>query len=102
AANGPGLLLIHAAGNSFLRTLAPDETILVKPPALLWKDPSIRMQLHVEYPTAGMKFWRSWGNRYLWLRLWGPGRVAVQSVFEHIEGESRNMQSHSSATVQRW
>ena len=27
-----------------------------------------------------MKFWRSWGNRYLWLRLWGPGRIGHRVV----------------------
>ena len=28
-----------------------------------------------------MKLWRSWGNRYLWLRLHGPGRVGVESCY---------------------
>jgi uncharacterized protein (AIM24 family) len=102
ASTGPGLLLIHAAGNSFVRTLAPNETILVKPPALLWKDPSVRMQLHVEYPTAGVKFWRSWGNRYLWLRLWGPGRVALQSAYEAMEDPGTNFQSTSGHTEYHW
>jgi hypothetical protein len=46
--------------------------------------------------------WGSWSNRYLWLRLSGPGRVAVQSVFDRIEGESRNMYDYSYATQTRW
>jgi hypothetical protein len=98
----PGLLLLHAAGNAFVRTLDADETILVKPPALLFKDPSVRMQLHVEYPHAGVKFWRSWGNRYLWLRVWGPGRVAVQSAYERLEDPGTNFQSTSGHTEWRW
>jgi len=98
----PGLLLLHAAGNVFVRELAPNQTILIKPTSLIFKDPTVQMRLHFEHPQTYFSGWGSWGNRYLWLRLWGPGRVAVQSVFEHIEGESRNMQSHSSATVQRW
>ena len=74
----PGLLLLHAAGNVFVRDLAPGQTILVKPTSLIFKDPSVQMQLHFEHPRAGFKLgWGSWSNRYYWLRLWGPGRVAV-------------------------
>ena len=46
----PGLLLIHAHGNAFIRHLQPNESILIKPTSLLFKDPSVRMQLHIEYP----------------------------------------------------
>ena len=65
--------MIGAGGAAFVRDLAEGESLLVKPPALLFKDPTVSMQLHVEYPKAGMKLWRSWGNRYLWLRLLRPG-----------------------------
>ena len=41
-AHGPGLLLLHAGGNVFVRTLAPGQTILVKPTAFLFKDPRCR------------------------------------------------------------
>ena len=102
AAESPGLLLLHAAGNVFVRELAPNQSILIKPTALIFKDPSVEMQLHFERPRTGFSSWGSWGNRYLWLRLWGPGRVAVQSVFESIEGESRNISSCSHATEQQW
>lgn len=102
AGAAPGLLLLHAGGNTFIRTLAAGETILVKPPALLFKDPTVAMQLHVEYPRAGMKFWRSWGNRYLWLRLWGPGRVALQSSYERLEDPGSDFQRTSGHTEYRW
>jgi len=98
----PGLLLLHAGGNVFVRELGPGQTILVKPSALVFKDPTVRMHLHFEHPSAGFSGWRSWSNRYLWLRLFGPGRVAVQSVFKNLEGESRSMSSHSYATQTRW
>jgi uncharacterized protein (AIM24 family) len=99
----PGLLLLHAAGNVFVRDLAPGQTILVKPTALIFKDPSVQMQLHFEHPRAGFRLgWGSWSNRYYWLRLWGPGRVAVQSVFEHMEGEGRYLNDCSMATEQHW
>ena len=60
------------------------------------------MQLHFEHPGYNYFGWGSWSNRYLWLRLYGPGRVAIQSVFERTEGENRNIQNWSAATERRW
>ncbi|HXO21971.1 MAG TPA: AIM24 family protein [Thermoanaerobaculia bacterium] len=98
----PGLLLLHAAGNVFVRHLAEGQTILVKPTAFLFKDTTVRMQLHVERPAGTWRSWRSWGDRYLWLRLWGPGRVAIQSAFEPLEDNGRTIVSHSGATEHQW
>src|SRR5579863_2228921 len=69
APQAPGLLLLHAAGNVFVRDLAPGETMLVKPTALIFKDPTVEMQLHFEHPRAGFSLgfgWgaSSWSNRY--------------------------------------
>ncbi len=103
----PGLLLLHAAGNVFVRELSPGQSILVKPTALIFKDPTVNMHLHFEQPGmvfGGFSFsgFGGWSNRYLWLRLIGPGRVAVQSVFERVEGENRNIAGFSYATEQYW
>jgi len=98
----PGLLLLHAAGNVFVRQIAQGQTILVKPTALLFKDPSVQMQLHFEHPAGSTRSWRSWGERYLWLRLFGPGRVAVQSAYAHLHDNGRNITRHSNATRQQW
>ena len=98
----PGLLLLHASGNVFVRELAPGQTILVKPTALIFKDPSVDMQLHFEHPRSSFSLWGNWGNRYYWLRLGGPGRVAIQSVFDRMEGEGRNLSNCSMATETRW
>ncbi|HVT95187.1 MAG TPA: AIM24 family protein [Bryobacteraceae bacterium] len=98
----PGLLLLHAGGNVFVRELQRGQTILVKPSALVFKDPTVQMHLHFEHPSTGFSIWGSWSNRYMWLRLSGPGRVAIQSVFERIEGESRNITNFSYATNQQW
>jgi uncharacterized protein (AIM24 family) len=103
AQDRPGLVMLGASGNAYTRDLAEGETILVKPPALLFKDPTVAMQLHVEYPSAGgMKFWRSWGNRYLWLRLWGPGRVGIESLYEAAEDPGTDFASMSQATQHSW
>jgi uncharacterized protein (AIM24 family) len=98
----PGLVMLGAGGTAFVRDLGPGETILVKPPALLFKDPSVAMQLHVEYPQAGAKFWRRWGNRYLWLRLWGPGRVGLESAYESEDDPGTDFRSTSQYTQHMW
>jgi len=84
APGGPGLLLVHAHGNSFVRQLAYGEGLLLKPSALLYKDSSVSMRLHFERPRkAAVSMW-TWGERYMWLSLSGPGRVAIQSAYGHV------------------
>jgi uncharacterized protein (AIM24 family) len=98
----PGLLLLHGAGNVFVRNLAPGEMILVKPTAFLMKDTSVNMHLHMERPGASYRSWRTWGERYLWLRLYGPGRVAVQSAYAHFHDPGYDMVNHSHLTQHQW
>lgn len=101
-ATQPGLLLLHSPGNTFIRDLAPGEPICIQPGALLYKDPSVGMQLHLEYPaTAGVSYSRRYSLRTVWLRLWGPGRVAIKSVFERGETGGPIYRT-SPATTQRW
>ena len=58
----PGLLLLHAPGNVFIRDLAPGQHILIQPSALLYKDPTVRMHLHFEYPRGQYWFARPGGR----------------------------------------
>src|SRR4051812_2501072 len=102
APQSPGLLLLHASGNVFVRELAPNQTILIKPSALIFKDPTVDMNLHIENVQAAVSFWSTGNNRHTWLRLSGPGRVAVQSVFEKVEGEGRRFNNSSYATQRNW
>ena len=102
APGAPGLLLLHAAGNVFVRQLGDGEAILIKPKALVFKDPAVGMQLHFEHPSVQWNGWGTWGNRYLWLLLYGPGRVAIQSVYPPVEGENARITSLSHATRQQW
>src|ERR1700722_13030020 len=99
AQNAHGLLLLHGPGNTFIRDLAQGESILVQPGALIWKDITVRMHLHFEYPRG--QYWFS-SARYqaksMWLRLQGPGRIAVQSVFEPPELGGAVMNSSPSTT----
>jgi uncharacterized protein (AIM24 family) len=94
-----GLLLLHGPGNTFLRDLRQGESILTQPGSLVWKDPSVRMHLHFEYPRG--QYWFSsarWQAKSMWLRLTGPGRIAVQSVFEPPEMVGAVMNSSPSTT----
>lgn len=102
AGDRPGLVLVQGGGNAYTRDLADGESILVKPPALLFKDPTVAMQLHVEYPAAGLKLWKSWGNRYLWLRLRGPGRVGLQSAYAAMDDPGTDFHDVSPHTQHLW
>lgn len=103
AAASPGLLLIHAPGNTFVRDLRQGETLLVQPTSLVYADLTVRMHLHLEYPSSpgfgGM--FRRYNYRTVWLRIIGPGRVAVQSLFEQPETHEY-IQSSSYATQRSW
>ena len=103
ATDRPGLLLLHAPGNTFIRDLRPNESLLVQPTALLYRDVSVTVHLHLEYPhNFGFAFWRSnWSYRNIWIRLRGPGRVAVQSKFERPE-DAEVIQNSSYATRHHW
>ncbi len=105
AESQPGLLLLHGHGNVFVRHLEARQHISIKPTALLFKDPGVRMNLHLEYPggTGSFTGWGNWSTRYVWLRLHGPGRVAVQSHFEPMEDPGHPIgRSEPLATQRRW
>jgi uncharacterized protein (AIM24 family) len=102
ASKMPGLLLLHASGNVFVRQLAPGQSILIKPTALIFKDPTVSMQLHFENPHSQWNLWMSYNQRYLWLRVTGPGRIAIQSAFEPVEDDGQTITQTSPATRQQW
>jgi uncharacterized protein (AIM24 family) len=102
AHGAPGLLFLHCPGNSFIRDLAQGERILIQPGALIWKDPSVGMHLHFEYPRG--QYWFSsnrWQAKSIWLTLQGPGRVAIQSVFERPETVG-SVRRNSGSTTHYW
>jgi uncharacterized protein (AIM24 family) len=77
-----GLLLLHGRGNVFVRRLDGGQSVLVKPPALIYKDTGVTMSIFIEHPGGFNNIWR---RRYVWLKLAGRGRVAIQSEFRHWE-----------------
>jgi uncharacterized protein (AIM24 family) len=80
AVAGHGLLLLHGTGNVFVRQLDGRQTLLVKPPSLVYKEPGVRLSLYIEHPRG---FNNYWSRRYVWLKVSGTGRVAIQSAFQH-------------------
>ena len=102
AGDQPGLLLLHGGGNVFVRRLAQGESILVKPAALLYKEPSVQMNLYVEYSPTMRPAWGSTRPRHLWLQLFGPGRVAVESAYGHFHDPGTTLSSTSPANEWRW
>lgn len=103
AADSPGLLLLHGGGNVFVRQLEAGQSILIKPTSFLFKDPTVRINLHFEFPAGSWSTWGNWGNRYLWLNAQGPGRVAVQSNYEPLEDPGRNLAATEPyATRHQW
>jgi uncharacterized protein (AIM24 family) len=98
----PGLLLIHAHGNAFLRQLAPGERILVKPTGLLYKDSTVSSHLHFERPRASTRSIWTWGERYMWLSLSGPGRVAIQSAYGHTHDPGGRITGGAHRTEHQW
>jgi uncharacterized protein (AIM24 family) len=101
----PGLLLLHAAGNVFLRRLEAQQSFLVKPQTLLFKDSSVTMQLHIEEVRPKGALTRQtwpWLRRCAWLRMTGPGRVAIQSAYPKVEYDGDPRLSSSPATYQSW
>jgi uncharacterized protein (AIM24 family) len=77
SAEQQGLLLLHARGNTFIRDLRADERIYVVPRALVYKDQSVHMNIHMERPASPRAHWRLTPL----VRLIGPGRVAIQSQY---------------------
>jgi uncharacterized protein (AIM24 family) len=72
-----GLLLLHARGNTFIRDLRDGEQIHLVPRALVYKDRTVKMNIHMEVPASPRNHWQI----IPMIRLTGPGRVAIQSQY---------------------
>ena len=43
-----------------------------------------------------------WTNRYLWLRLWGPDAVGLQSCYDRIDDPGTDFRDLSPHTDHLW
>jgi uncharacterized protein (AIM24 family) len=97
AKDGPGLLLLHAPGDVMLRDLADGETINIQPRSLIYKDVSVGMKLHRETPSGDFRPW------HWWLKLTGPGRIAMASKYQYFPVPGWRCEDESSAyTWRNW
>jgi uncharacterized protein (AIM24 family) len=72
-----GLLILHARGNTFIRDLRDGEQIYLAPKALVYKDTSVFMNIHMERPASPRAHWLF----IPMIKLTGPGRVAIQTQY---------------------
>jgi hypothetical protein len=85
--------------------LAPNDWIYFSHHVLLWTEPQTRlanmpMRGAWNRKLAGLPNNR-WSYRSIWTRLFGPGRVAVQSIYSPPE-DTEMITSHSYATTHHW
>jgi uncharacterized protein (AIM24 family) len=79
AAGQPGLLILHGYGNVFERQLAAGQSILLEPGAYLYKDSSVQMTVETQKLSTGL-----FGGAGLHMvRMTGPGRLGIQSMYVH-------------------
>ncbi len=78
-----GLLILHGAGNVFERRLAAGESILLEPGAFLYKEASVTMNVEMQKLTTG--FFGGTGMNLV--RMTGPGRLGIQSMYVHHHTE---------------
>jgi uncharacterized protein (AIM24 family) len=98
-----GLVLLHASGDAFIRDLADSESVLVSPTSLLYWEDTVDLSLHLEFPYVPGQHVRRviWRSSRIWLRVCGPGRVAIDSASGQAE-DARTADYQSFASRQRW
>jgi uncharacterized protein (AIM24 family) len=53
----PGLLVLYAPGNTFVRELRRGKSIRVRPTAMVYMDTSVHTQLHFEFPKGATEMY---------------------------------------------
>ena len=81
ASEGDGILWLHGYGNVFEKVLGAGEQIDIEPGGWLYKDPQVKMETTMQRLSAGMLA----GMNLVMNRFTGPGKVALQSMYVHIE-----------------
>jgi uncharacterized protein (AIM24 family) len=81
--NREGILWLHGFGNVFEVTLAPGEQIDIEPGGWIYKEHSVQMQTNFQKLTTGLF---ASAGQIVFNRFTGPGKVALQSMYAHMEG----------------
>lgn len=79
-----GILWLHGYGNVFEVTLAPGESIDIEPGGWIYKDRSVQMETMLQRLSTGLF---ASAGQLCWNRFTGPGKVALQSMYYHMESQ---------------
>jgi uncharacterized protein (AIM24 family) len=77
-AEEPGMLWLNGYGNMYEVMLQPGEVIEVERGGWVYKDRSVGVELFWQSFRTG---WFGGGGSLAWVRLTGPGRVGIQSMY---------------------
>jgi len=80
---GDGILWLHGFGNVFEVTLAPGEQIDIEPGGWIYKERTVQMQTMLQRLSTGIF---ASAGQLCWNRFTGPGKIALQSMYYHMEG----------------
>ena len=83
AQNGEGIVWVHGYGNVFEVTLAAGEQIDIEPGGWIYKDRTVQMQTMFQRLSTGLF---ASAGQICWNRFTGPGSIALQSMYYHMEG----------------
>jgi uncharacterized protein (AIM24 family) len=78
-----GILWLHGYGNVFELTLAAGEQIDIEPGGWVYKERTVQMQTMFQKLSTGLF---ASAGQLVWNRFTGPGKVALQSMYYHMEG----------------
>jgi uncharacterized protein (AIM24 family) len=78
-----GILWLHGFGNVFEVTLGAGEQIDIEPGGWIYKDRTVQMQTMFQKLSTGLF---ASGGQIVWNRFTGPGKIALQSMYFHMEG----------------
>lgn len=81
--NQEGILWLHGFGNVFEITLGAGELIDIEPGGWIYKDRSVQMQTMFQKLSTGLF---ASGGQIVWNRFTGPGKIALQSMYFHMDG----------------
>lgn len=79
-----GILWLHGYGNVFEVTLAAGEAIDIEPGGWVYKDRSVTMETILQRLSTGLF---ASAGQVCWNRFTGPGKVALQSMYYHVESD---------------
>lgn len=78
-----GILWLHGFGNVFEVTLGHGEQIDIEPGGWIYKDRTVQMQTMFQKLSTGLF---ASGGQIVWNRFTGPGKIALQTMYFHMEG----------------